>query len=98
MLTRSSLQYLVSKRKFSSTVKEKFHGMMKAAAVLMVLRASWNSPSGRFESMSFFELEDFLAQLLMLNRRRLNLVESKFASSTQPRGETKLPRPTVAIS
>ncbi len=72
MFPRSSLQNLVFMRKFSNAVNDRFHGMMKDAAVRMVLRASWNSPSseksGRFDSLSSdFELEAFLAQLLMLN-------------------------------
>ncbi len=99
----SSLQNFVLIKKFSSAKNKKFQDIVKAAAVRIVLRASWNSPISvksfiSASSLSDFLLEDRREQQLMLKWQRLNLVEAGLASSTQPRDETKPPSPTDAIS
>ncbi len=94
------MQNLLLIKKFSSAVKDKFHGATKEAAVRRVLKASWNSATSENSSEGFSSLSDFFEDFEQL---RLNILSDIFvdeglASSTQPFAETKPPSPTVFIS
>ncbi len=75
---RSLEQNLLLTRKFSSAVKEKFHGETIAAAFQSVLNASWNSPISAKSGRELSEGSDLEVDILPLQLYKLNSFGESF--------------------